>query len=259
MRRPSPSTIERIRSLASTATPTAVALADEPGTRFSARGAVERAGRVILLIDAGHPLHEMLRTDPHGDADLEISVDLCALRHVGHTPTVRARMWCDGGVSVVPAAERREAALAVWERDPDESLLAAAENDPRDGGPLLARVEPGTLLYHTYDSAGVIDGADFRATEPDPLTGPAEHILRHINDRHRDELSASLRHLPNAPQGAAWIWELDGLGVTLWVNRTDDDHPALIRVPWSARATAPCQLERALHDLMAHQGASPLP
>ncbi|WP_393916728.1 DUF2470 domain-containing protein [Halostreptopolyspora alba] len=256
MRPPGPSTIERIRSLAATATPTMATLADEPGTRFSASGAVERAGRVILLIDANHPLHEVLRTAPPGDTDLEIGVALRAMRHVGHTPTVRARIWCQGWVSVVPAEESHEAALTVWESTPDETLLAVG-GEPREGAPLLARVEPERLIYHTYDCAGVIDGADFRAVEPDPLIGPAERILRHMNDRHRDELSASLRHLPEVPQGAAWIWELDSLGVTLWVNRLDSDHPSLVRVPWSARATAPCQLERALHDLMAHQGASP--
>ncbi len=252
MRLPGPSVTERIRSLATTATPTMATLASEPGTRFSASGAVERAGRAILLIEPGHPLHQVLRTGPRRDTDLEIGVALCALRHVGHVPTVRARMWCQGTLSLVPAAERRSAALAVWEMTPDESLLATADRAPSDDAPLLARVDPRWVHYHTYDRAGIIDGADFRATEPDPLTGPAERILRHVNDRHRDELSASLRHLPNAPRGAAWVWELDGLGVTLWVNRADGRQPALIRVPWSTRATAPCQLERALHDLMAH-------
>ncbi|WP_046471030.1 DUF2470 domain-containing protein [Allosalinactinospora lopnorensis] len=258
MRQPSPSTIERIRSLASTATPTMAALADEPGTRFSVRGAVEHAGRVVLMIDAGHPLHEVLRTTRHGTADLAIGVDLSALRHVGHTPTVRARLWCEGWISVVPAGERHDAALAVWKREPDKELLAAVDGSAADA-PLLARVEPASVIYHTYDAAGIIDGADFRAAAPHPLTGPAERILHHVNDCHRDELSASLRRLPDAPQGAAWIWELDCHGVTLWVNPIDGDHPTLARVPWSAPATAPCQLERALHDLMAHHDPATRP
>ncbi|MFC3998755.1 DUF2470 domain-containing protein [Nocardiopsis sediminis] len=255
MRPPCPSVVERVRSLAATATPTMATSADYPGTHFSVRGAVDHAGRTILWIDARHPLHEALRARRHGRADLAVGVDLCAMRHVGRTPTVRARLWCEGWVSVIPAGERREAALAVAESHPDEELLAAVDDDPTPDTPLLARVEPATVIYHTYDAAGVIDGEAFRDARPDPLTGAAEHILRHVNDRHRDELSAALRHLPEAPEGAAWLWELDSAGATLWVNPTGAQHPVLIRIPWSAPVTAPCQLERALYDLLARNQA----
>jgi hypothetical protein len=253
MRSPCPSAIERVRSLAATATPTAATSADYPGTCFSVRGAVDHAGRAVLLVEAGDPLHGALRERRHDGADLAVDVELRALRHVGRTPTVRAHLWCRGWVSAVPGGERREAALTVAARHPDEGLLAAVEHHPTADAPLLVRVEPETVMYHTYDAAGVIDGAAFRAARPDPVTAAAEHILGHVNDRHRDELSAALRHLPDAPEGAAWLWELDARGATLWVNPADGGRPALIRVPWSATITAPCQLERALFDLMAYR------
>ncbi|ASU83305.1 DUF2470 domain-containing protein [Nocardiopsis gilva YIM 90087] len=259
MRQPSPSAIERVRSLAATATPTTAVLANNPDTRFSVRGAVDHAGRAVLWAENGHPLHEALRASQHDRADLTIGVGLSALRHVGRTPTVRARLWCDGHVSIVPAGERRDAALAVWDGCPDEELLAAVDHDPMPDAPLLARVEPATVMYHTYDAAGLIDGASYMAMRPDPITGAAERILRHVNDCHRDELSASLRHLPEAPDGAAWLWELDAQGVTLWVNPVHGGHPALIRVPWSSRVTRPCQLERALFDLMSRHGSAAHP
>ncbi|GAB3205557.1 DUF2470 domain-containing protein [Marinactinospora thermotolerans] len=255
MRQPCPSEIERVRSLAATATPTAVALADDPDTRFSASGAVDRVGRVVLLIGTDHPLHGALREVSRGSTGPRAGVDLCAIRHVGRTPTVRARLWCEGRVSEVPAHERRQAALAIWERHPDEGLLAAVDNDPTPDGPLLACIEPDVVVYDTYDDAGVIDGAAFRAARPDPLTLPAERILARVNDRHRDELSASLRDVPDVPQGRAWLWELDGFGATLWVSPYASDRPVLVRLPWNVRATAPCQLEGALRELLGRRGA----
>ncbi|WP_158562783.1 DUF2470 domain-containing protein [Marinitenerispora sediminis] len=161
-------------------------------------------------------------------------------------------------MSTVPAGERREAALAVWERVPDEELLAAVDHPPTAGGwdaPLLARVEPATVLYETYDSAGVIDGGDFRAAEPDPLTGAAERIIGHVNDCHRDELGAALGQVPAAPEGAAWLWELDRHGLTLWVAPYDRGRPVLVRLPWSDPARSACDLERGLHELLAHRNA----
>ncbi|GAA3734571.1 hypothetical protein HDA32_003871 [Spinactinospora alkalitolerans] len=258
MRQPSPSAIERVRSLAATATPTTAALADDPSARFSVRGAVDHAGRAVLLLDADHPLHEALRATRYGRADLAVGVDLSALRHVGQTPTVRARLWCEGWVSAVPADERREAALAVWEGTPDEGLLAAVDNDPTPDAPLLARVEPAMVIYDTYDDAGIIDGDAFLAAPPDPLTRTAERIIAHVNDCHRDELGAVLRDVADAPEGAAWLWELDGHGATLWVTPYGEGgrhRPVLVRLPWSAPATAPCELERALHGLIAHRHA----
>lgn len=255
MRPPCPSVVERIRSLATTATPTTVALADNPSARFSVRGAVDHAGRAVLLVGTGHPLHEALRATRHGRADLAIGVDLSALRHVGQTPTVRARLWCEGWVSAVPAGERRDAALAVWERTPDEDLIAAVGHDSTPGAPLLARVEPAMVVYDTYDAAGIIDGGTYRAARPDPLTGAAERIIAHVNDCHRDALAAAARGVPDVPEGTAWLWELDSHGATLWVAPFGGRAPLLVRLPWSAPVTGRRQLERALHDLLAHSEA----
>ncbi|GAA3736265.1 DUF2470 domain-containing protein [Salinactinospora qingdaonensis] len=259
MRRPGPSTIERIRSLAATATPTSAALADDPATRFSACGAVDHAGRAVLVLDADHPLREALRRPRPGHADLAVGLEISALRHVGHISTVRARMWWEGTIAPVPTRERREAALAVWERHPSEELLTAVDNDPTavdPDMPLLARVEPDLVFYDAYDEAGVIEGAAFRRARPDPLLPAAERILSQVNDRHRDDLSAALSHLPGVPEGAAWVWDLDSHGVTLWVAPYDASQPAVVRVPWNVPATAACELERALHHLIAHREAT---
>ncbi|PRX97053.1 DUF2470 domain-containing protein [Allonocardiopsis opalescens] len=113
------------------------------------------------------------------------------------------------------------------------------------------------MIYDTYDAGGVLDGGAFLAAEPDPLAGAAERLLAHVNDRHRDELSAALAHIPGAPEGRAWLWELDRHGSTLWVQPLPRPAepgagcgPVLIRLPWSAPAEHPRDLERALHDLM---------
>ncbi|GAA1747781.1 DUF2470 domain-containing protein [Streptomonospora arabica] len=255
MRQPSPSETERVRSLAATATPTAATLADNPDTRFSVRGAVDRAGRVLLWVAAHHPLHEAVREERRTARGPEAGVDLSALRRVGRTSTVRARLWCQGSLEEVPARDRRSAALAVWERHPDEELLATAARRPEPDAPVLLRLTPRRVAYHTYDAAGLVEGAAFALTRPDPLTGPAEEIIARVNDRYRDELTRAVHRLPRAPRGAAWLWELDARGATVWVQLTGGADAALVRVPWSARATEACQLERALFDFLAGDAA----
>ncbi|PSK90547.1 hypothetical protein CLV63_12281 [Murinocardiopsis flavida] len=256
MRQPSPPEVERIRSLATTATPTTVAMADDPSARFSVRGAVDHAGRVVLKIDTGHPLHELPWATLHECPDLAVSVDLSALRHVGQTPTVRARLWCEGWLSAVPPHERRAAALAVWERTPEEDLISAVDRDPGTDAPLLVRIAPTLVFYATYDTAGVIDGDLFRAARPDPLTDAAERLLGHANDCHRDELAAAARGVADVPDGSTWLWELDSRGATLWVAPYSGSHPVLVRVPWSARAGDPHALRQALGDLLTGSGAA---
>ncbi|QBI53777.1 DUF2470 domain-containing protein [Streptomonospora litoralis] len=255
MRQPSPSGTERVRSLAATATPTAAALADNPDTRFSVAGAVDHAGRVLLWVAAHHPLHEALREGRRTDPGPEVGIDLSALRRVGRTSTVRARLWCQGRAEPVPDHERRRAALAVWERDPDEELLAAAARQPEPDASVLLRVPPRKVIYHTYDAAGVIEGSAFTLARPDPLTVPGERIIDLVNDRYRDELARAVGRLPDAPRGAAWLWELDARGATTWVNAADGGEAALVRVPWSAPVHTACQLERALFDFLADDAA----
>ncbi|MDA0567684.1 DUF2470 domain-containing protein [Streptomonospora sp. S1-112] len=239
-------------------------MADYPGTRFSVRGAVDHAGRVLLWVAADHPLREALREGRQGDTGPVVGVELSALRRVGRTPTVRARLWCQGRAGAVPLRERRDAALAVWERDPDEELLAALPApgpSPAEAAPLLVRVAPSTVVYHTYDAMGVVEGPAYLAARADPLARPAEDILARVNDRYRDELAAAAAALPGAPRGAAWLWELDAHGATVWVNPFSGADPVLVRVPWSAPAGAPCQLERAVFDFLAggaeRAGAAP--
>ncbi|GAB3447300.1 hypothetical protein GCM10027570_19530 [Streptomonospora sediminis] len=256
MRQPSPSETERVRSLAATATPTAAALADNPDTRFSVAGAVDHAGRVVLWIAAHHPLHEAVREGLRTDPGPEVGVDLSALRRVGRISTVRARLWCQGRAAEVPARERRSAALAVWERNPDEELLAAAARRPEPDSPVLLHLAPHTVMYHTHDTAGLVDGAAFALARPDPVTGAAEEAIGRVNDRYRDELARAVAALPGAPQGAAWLWELDSGGATIWVSTSGGTGTALVRVPWSAPARTACQLERALFDLLADDPAT---
>ncbi|MFD0801846.1 DUF2470 domain-containing protein, partial [Streptomonospora algeriensis] len=181
MRQPSPSETERVRSLAATATPTAAALADNPATYFNVRGAVDHAGRVLLWVAAHHPLHEAVREGRRTDPGPRVDVDLSALRRVGRISTVRARMWCQADLEEVPAAERRSAALAACERDPDEALLAAAARRREPGAPVLLRAVVRRVIYYTYDAAGVIEGSAFALARPHPLTGPAEELVGRVN------------------------------------------------------------------------------
>ncbi|MUL40962.1 DUF2470 domain-containing protein [Streptomonospora sp. PA3] len=255
MRQPSPSETERVRSLAATATPTAAALADNPDTPFNVAGAVDHAGRVVLWVAAHHPLHEAVREGRRADPGPEVGVDLSAIRRVGRTSTVRARLWCQGRAEAVPAHERRSAALTVWERHPDEGLLAAAALRPEPDAPVLLRMAPRRVFYHTYDAAGVVEGAAFTLTRPDPVAKPAEEIVERVNDRYRDELTRAACRLPGAPQGRAWLWELDARGATVWVDVAGGADAALVRVPWSAPARTVCRLERALFGFLADGGA----
>ncbi|MBB5996852.1 hypothetical protein [Streptomonospora salina] len=163
-------------------------------------------------------------------------------------------MWCQGSLEEVPAADRRSAALAVWERDPDEALLAAAARRREPGSPVLLRATVHRVIYHTYDAAGMIEGSDFALARPHPGTVPAEEIIERVNDRYRDELTRAVQRLPHAPRGAAWLWELDPHGATVWIGAPEGTGTSLVRVPWNRPAEGACQLERALFDFLTGDG-----
>ncbi|KIH96682.1 hypothetical protein LP52_23560 [Streptomonospora alba] len=163
-------------------------------------------------------------------------------------------MWCQAGLAEVPPADRRSAALAVWEREPDEALLAAAKRRREPGAPVLLRAVVHRVMYHTYDASGLIEGSAFALARPHPITAPAEEIIGRVNDRYRDELARAVGRVRGAPRGAAWLWELDARGATVWVGAADGTGAALVRIPWSRPADAACQLERAVFDFLADDG-----
>ncbi|GGL50798.1 DUF2470 domain-containing protein [Planomonospora parontospora] len=231
---------ERVRTLAAAAVPTHVSLAGTAEPAWSARGGVDRAGRPVLLVLPGDPLHGM-RDEP------VVTVDLTASRSLGGVELSRGLLKVQGWVQAVPERELRETAIAIADRCPDEALFEVLEHR---GGPRLLRVDVGQVVYLTGPESGVLDAEEYLDAAPDPLTAEAERMVRHVNDAHRDRLSAALGALLCEPAGDVWLWELDRFGATV---RSGIEDPVLIRLPWPAPAGDTAALEHALHCLLCHR------
>ncbi|GGK83110.1 hypothetical protein Ppa06_42180 [Planomonospora parontospora subsp. parontospora] len=231
---------ERVRTLAAAAVPTHVSLAGTAEPAWSARGGVDRAGRPVLLVLPGDPLHGM-RDEP------VVTVDLTASRSLGGVELSRGLLKVQGWAQAVPERELRETAIAIADRCPDEALFEVLE---RRDGPRLLRVDVGQVIYLTGPESGVLDAEEYLDAAPDPLTAEAERMVRHVNDAHRDRLSAALGALLSEPAGDVWLWELDRFGATV---RSGIEDPTLIRLPWPAPAGDTAALERALHCLLCHR------
>lgn len=244
--------VRRIRSLAAQAVPTAAApLGGSDGTE-EVTGAVDQSGRPVLLVQPYDALYPLLAGTLTGGQDVPVSVDMRTVRTVGDIPTVRGRLWFQGWAAPVRSGEVYGAALAVWERSPSPAgLLDALDGpDPAAGTPLLATVEPAMVMYDTYDASGTIEGDVYLDADPGPLLEPAEKILAHVNECHREVLTRAVRAIHGPGAGEAWLWELDERGATVWVEH-GDDRPMLIRLPWTSEARVPCELEGALTRLLA--------
>ncbi|MFC4585955.1 DUF2470 domain-containing protein [Sphaerisporangium corydalis] len=228
---------ERIRSLAIASFPTHVSL---DGSAHRARGGVDATGRPLLLVKPGEPLHALPASD-----DVVVTVDLAASRTLGGVEHPRGLLKVQGWAQAVPAAEARDAAVAVAGRCPDESLFAAVEGDP--AGPRLFRVDVGYVIYLTGQESGMLDAEEYLGAGPDPFLDAAERILHHVNESHRDQLRQAVRKMLGGPAPDVWLWELDRYGATV---RSGIEDPTLIRVPWSAPVDGPEALERALACLI---------
>ncbi|GII85014.1 hypothetical protein Ssi03_30040 [Sphaerisporangium siamense] len=228
---------ERIRSLAMSAAPTHVSL---DGSAHATRGGVDGDGRPLLLVKPGEPLHLLPAAE-----DVVVTVDLAATRTLGGVDHPRGLLKMQGWARRVPAAETRDAAVAVAARCPDEALFAAVEGGPCAPG--LFRVDVGYVIYLTGQESGMLDAEDYLGTGPDPFLDAAESMLDHVNAAHREGLRRAVEALTGEPAPEAWLWELDRYGATV---RAGTGRPALIRIPWQRPAAGPRDLERALAHLM---------
>ncbi|MGW4425157.1 DUF2470 domain-containing protein [Streptosporangium sp. NPDC004631] len=228
---------ERVRTLAATAVPTHVSLVGADLPAAPARGGVDAAGRPVLLVLPGDPLHDV-REEP------VVTVDLTAGRLLDGFEAPRGLLKVQGWAQAVTGAEAREAAVAIAERCPDEALFEAVEGT---GGPRLLRVDVGQVIYLTGPESGVLDAEEYLGADPDPLMDAAERMLHHVNDAHRGQLESVLRTLLPAPVHDVWLWELDRFGATI---RSGADRPTLIRLPWPAPLTDAESLEHALSCLL---------
>ncbi|WP_242454338.1 DUF2470 domain-containing protein [Bailinhaonella thermotolerans] len=231
-----------MRTLAADAVPTRLALADAPSALVGARGAVDRAGRPLLLLKPGEPLRSAL----NAACDAAVTVNLAVTRRIGDEERPRALLRIQGWAAPVPAPERREAAVLIAERHPDEDLFLALEYPGEPAFPLLARVDVATVMYVAGRDHGTLDAEDYLAAEPDPIAGAAERMLAHVNESHRESLAHAMTHALRrpAPPAEVWLWELDRFGATVQVG------PDQIRFPWPEPATCPRALEHALQTLL---------
>ncbi|WP_248959159.1 DUF2470 domain-containing protein [Sphaerisporangium perillae] len=232
-----PPITERVRGLARASAPTHVSL---DGSAHAAKGGVDDAGRPLLLVKRGEPLHAL----PVGD-DVVVTVDLVATRTLGGIEHPRGLLKVQGWAQAVPAAEMREAAVAVAGRCPDEALFAAVEGSLT--GPRLFRVDVGYVIYLAGQESGMLDAEEYLAAGPDPVLDTAERMLRHVNEAHREQLCRAVRSLLGEPVREPWLWELDRYGATV---RSGIEEPALIRIPWPSPVDGPHALERALNHLL---------
>ncbi|MGV9600861.1 DUF2470 domain-containing protein [Streptosporangium sandarakinum] len=243
---------ERIRTLAAAAAPTHVSFAGADRPAVPVRGGVDGAGRPVLLVRPGDPLYGA-RDEP------AVTVDLVASRRLGGHETARGLLKVQGWAQAVPAAEAREAAVAIAGHCPDEALFDVLEDlaAPAGGGrpegtgaPRLLRVDVGQVVYLTGGESGVVDAEDYLRAVPDPLSESAERMLAHVNDAHRQQLTDTLCSLLGAPVREVWLWELDRYGATV---RHGADRPALVRLPWSTPVACARSLEHAVHGLLCHR------
>ncbi|WP_067132307.1 DUF2470 domain-containing protein [Microtetraspora malaysiensis] len=257
-----PPIAERIRTLAAVAVPTHVSVAGAP-LSGAARGGVDAAGRPVLLVKPGEDLY--------GIADeVVVTVDLVAIRDTGGRDRPRGLLKVQGWAQPVPDGEVRAAAVAIADRCPDDDLLAAVDAaeqrvpptpagapeppaaPPAPGPPIagpaprLLRVDVAQVVYLTGQESGVLDAENYLDASPDPFLDPAERILRHVNEWHREQLALTIAHLLGEPVSAdVWLWELDRYGATVW-SAPD----RLIRLPWPSPAASAAEMEHALSCVM---------
>ncbi|MEU8040235.1 DUF2470 domain-containing protein [Streptosporangium sp. NPDC049078] len=229
---------ERVRTLAATAAPTHVSVSGTNAPATPARGGVDGAGRPVLLVLPGDPLHDV-RDEP------VVTVDLTSTRSLGAHELSRGLLKVQGWAQAVPEAEARETAVAIAERCPDEALFETLEGMD---GPRLIRVDVGRVIYLTGPESGLLDAEEYLGAAPDPLMDDAERMLHHINGSHRRQLEAALVSLLAAPVPEAWLWELDRFGAT--VRCGVDSDPTLIRLPWPSPIGDAESLEHAVRCLL---------
>ncbi|MEV4752985.1 DUF2470 domain-containing protein [Streptosporangium sp. NPDC049248] len=231
---------ERVRTLAAGAAPTHVSVAGGASPAMPARGGVDGAGRPVLLVLPGDPLHGA-RDEP------VVTVDLTSNRSLGEHELSRGLLKVQGWAQPVPAAEVRRTAVAIAERCPDEALFEVLEGTD---GPRLLRVDVGRVIYLTGPESGVLDAEEYLGATPDPLMSEAERMLQHVNGAHRRQLETALCSLLAEPVPGAWLWELDRFGATV---RCGVEDPTLIRLPWPSPMADAESLEQAVRCLLCHR------
>jgi hypothetical protein len=255
----SPPLPERVRTLAATAAASHVAEAGSNGPAAAARGGVDAAGRPVLLVKPGEPLHGLRPGE-----DAAVTVDLTATRRLGEAEQPRALLKVQGWAQPVPYDELRAAAVTVAEHYADEDLFTVLERAPRPSRgpgpaadvPRLLRVDVAQVVFLTGQESGVLDADEYLEAAPDPLLPAAERMLEHVNTAHRDQVRMAARRLLDTPPHEvcpdAWLWELDRFGVTLRTGLTD---ATLVRLPWPTPAVTAAALEHALRCLLCHHTA----
>ncbi|MEV4064077.1 DUF2470 domain-containing protein [Nonomuraea dietziae] len=228
---------ERIRTLAATSRAGQLVV---DGFRCPVTGAVDGAGRPVLLVRPGEPLHPL-----RGDA--VVSVSLTSMRVLGGVEHPRGIVEVQGWAEAVPEDEVRAAAVAIAEHVADEALFEAIEGYGSPDAPKLLRLDVGQVVYLTGEDSGVLDADEYMDASPDPLAEVAERVLAHVNGAHRAQLASGVGRLLGLPAEPVWLWELDRYGATV---RIGEDDPALVRFPWPEPAGTVVGLEESLRAIL---------
>ena len=93
-----------------------------------------------------------------------------------------------------------------------------------------------------FARAGSITPEEYKAAQPDPISGFGGHIAAHMNDDHMDSTIAMVaKDIPGLDVSEAIITSVDSLGMYVKCTRTprasDQPHQFKIRLPFPRRVT----------------------
>jgi Protein of unknown function (DUF2470) len=238
-----PTAAERARTVAGRPA-AAVCAAGIDGSRVLGH-ATTTGGRVLVVVPSQGDVCAAVRGSADGDLAALVMV-------TDHAPVplrepVRAQAWLSGWLTPVPAAERRDAALAFADVAPVGALLDVGR------GAELLRLELAEVVLGECGTVTEVAPEDYLAAVPDPLAGVEAGTLQHLDAAHAEELALLRTAVPRLRDGdVVRPLGLDRWGLRLRVEQRSGHRD--LRLPFPAPVAGPDQLGPAVHRLMCEVG-----
>ncbi|MFP5021106.1 DUF2470 domain-containing protein [Pseudonocardia phyllosphaerae] len=243
MRRPpTPAVAERARSLVTRGGSAALVGTGQPEPVTPLMHHTWPDGTTDLLLGDDHPVRTGTRRVLGG---IPVMLELTGTTPVPLQEPVRELLWLLGRLHEADPVTRRDRALRLAEVAPHPNLLDAGR------GATLLRLHPASAVYSDAEGCASVSPSELAAADPDPFCRVEHAWLEHLDQAHPEMLCALRRHLPEALRGAEG--RIRPIGVDrcgLRVRVPDATGSRDVRLPFSAEATTPAELQARFGELV---------